>query len=327
MSEISLFKQAGLAIPTYLQGELDASTKALMGGTSSKRISIRGGVFRMMVGGKEIAQNTDRSMNIIVVRAAETNSRVFYKDQYDAKVAKAPPPTCWSDDDKVPHKEVAAPQSASCAMCPKNIKGSGQNAESRACRYNRRLAVVLENDMQGDIYALTLPAASIFGDDTRKMGMQQYAKFLGNHGVNVNAVVTEMRFDTDSESPKLQFSAVRPLELIEYKKVVSYRDHEDALKAVTMTVAQIDGVAPAAPAKPPVETAPAQPGMTPTLAPAAAKPLHKATPKAAFTVSKNGGAADDAEIPEPTLRQSATYQSEQVESNVAAILKDWGTDD
>ena len=236
--------------------------------------------------------------------------------------SKSPPPTCWSDDDKVPHKSVVSPQGTSCTLCPKNIKGSGQNAESRACRYNRRLAVVLENDSQGDIYALTLPAASIFGDDTRKMGMQQYAKFLGNHGVNVNAVVTEMRFDTDSESPKLQFSAVRPLELKEYESVVSYYSHEDAVKAVTMTVAQIDGVEADAPGTA-TEKGPAQPKATPTAAAVSSKPQPKATPKPTVVVTKGV----EAEIPEPTLRPSAATQTETVVPNINAVLDDWGSTD
>ena len=48
-------------LPAHLQGQLDETTKALMGssggGTSIKRISIRGSVFRMLDGGKEIAKN------------------------------------------------------------------------------------------------------------------------------------------------------------------------------------------------------------------------------------------------------------------------------
>ena len=53
MSEITLFKNSG-NLPAYLKNiELDADTLAIAGGGSSfKRISIRGGVFRMVVGGK-----------------------------------------------------------------------------------------------------------------------------------------------------------------------------------------------------------------------------------------------------------------------------------
>ena len=47
-----------LGLPNYLKEiELDETTKALMGGTSGmgmKRISIKGGVWRLMANGKEI---------------------------------------------------------------------------------------------------------------------------------------------------------------------------------------------------------------------------------------------------------------------------------
>ena len=57
MSEMTLFAKGGNNLPAHLRNlELDETTKALMGGNgaSGKRISIRGGVFRMIVDGKEI---------------------------------------------------------------------------------------------------------------------------------------------------------------------------------------------------------------------------------------------------------------------------------
>mgnify|MGYP003340304498 CR=1 FL=1 len=84
MSDMTLF-QGG--IPAHLKNaQLDDATKALMGGnvstgTSFKRISIKAGVFRMIVDGKEIAKNEDRSMNIIVVGAAPREARTFYAKQ------------------------------------------------------------------------------------------------------------------------------------------------------------------------------------------------------------------------------------------------------
>ena len=51
MSELTLFSKGGNSLPAHLRNiELDETTKALMGGSgaSGKRISIRGGVFRML---------------------------------------------------------------------------------------------------------------------------------------------------------------------------------------------------------------------------------------------------------------------------------------
>ena len=158
MSNLQLFAN-GSQLPTHLRrGELSEITKALMG-NSAKRISIEGGVFRMIVGGEEVAKNEDRAMDIVVVRAADKNSRTYYAGTY-VKGAKAKP-VCWSNDAEVPHPDVKQPQSAKCATCPQNIKGSGQGENTRACRFQRRLAVVLENDVQGDIYAMRIQPRSI----------------------------------------------------------------------------------------------------------------------------------------------------------------------
>lgn len=244
MSDLALFSQGGNTLPAHLRNlELDATTKALMGGGGTgKRISIRGGVFRMIVGGKEVAQNDERAMNVVVVRSAEKTSRQYYAGTYVEGQNSAP--SCSSNDGVTPDKGVKDPQSTNCASCQQNIKGSGQG-DSRACRFNQRIAVALENNLSGDVYQLSLPGQSIFGTgDNGKMPLQQYAKFLGGHGIPVTAVVTEMRFDTSSATPKLTFRAVRPLSVEELAESKSQGESPDALAAVTQTVAQVDGDAP-----------------------------------------------------------------------------------
>lgn len=240
MSELSLFSQGGNALPAHLQNmELDATTKALMGsGGGGKRISIKGGVYRMIVGGKEVAQNEDRAMNIVIVRSAEKVSRSYYAGTFvEGQNAS---PTCWSANGDKPDAAVKNPQSSNCMNCPQNVKGSGQG-DSRACRFNQRLAVALENNLDGDVYQLTLPGQSIFGTgENGKMPLQQYAKFIGGHGIPITAVVTEMRFDTSSATPKLTFRAVRPLTVEEMAASKRQGESADAKAAVTMTVSQTD---------------------------------------------------------------------------------------
>jgi hypothetical protein len=316
MSEMSLF-QNGSQLPAHIKrGELNAITKALMG-NSSKRISIEGGSFRLIVGGQEVAVKEERFMNIIMLRAADTNTRTFYEGTY-VKGAKAKP-MCWSSDSVAPHEDVKAPQSSKCATCPQNIKGSGQN-DSRACRFQRRLAVLLENDVEGDIYAMSIPAASIFDNgEGRKMGLQQYARFLGGHGIDVNAVMTEMRFDTNATAPKLTFSASRPLEEAEYATVLARKDEQSAIDAVTMTVSQLDDVSAKQeqeqePPQQPVKAAPV----------AKATPAVKATPKATgFAVTKKEPVQE--EQAEPTVREVAT-KTATPSGGVDSVLAQWGDD-
>ena len=73
MSEVTLFQQE---IPAYLKrAGMDDLTKSLAGNTGLKRISIRGGVFRMMVNGEEIAKNEGRAMNIVIVNGGRHIAR------------------------------------------------------------------------------------------------------------------------------------------------------------------------------------------------------------------------------------------------------------
>jgi hypothetical protein len=294
-NEMTLFAQGGNTLPAHLRNlELDATTKALMGGGTGKRISIRGGVFRMIVGGKEVAQNDDRAMNVVLVRSAEKTSRSYYAGTYVEGQNAAP--ACYSNDGVTPAADSKNKQSPNCANCPQNIKGSGQG-DSRACRFSHRLAVVLENNLEGDVYQLTLPAQSIFGTgDNGKMPLQQYAKFLGGHGIPVTAVVTEMRFDTASATPKLTFRAMRPLSVDEMASAKSQGDTPDALNAVTMTVTQMDG----GEAKP------------------TGSPFSEAPAPAAKTKAEPVDAVD-----EPVKRTSSKKAEVK---DVASVLEDWADD-
>lgn len=248
MSELTLFSKGGNTLPAHLRSlELDETTKALMGGNgaSGKRISIRGGVFRMIVDGKEVAQNEDRAMNIVIVAANPNVSRSFYAGDYEE--GKNISPDCWSSDGIAPDTKVSEPQASKCASCPQNIAGSAKQGGGRACRFSQRMAVMLENDLQGDVYQLTLPAQSIFGNvENGKMPMQAYAKFLGGHGLPITAVVSEMRFDTASATPKLTFKAVRPLEADELAHCQEKGRSADAKAAISQTPAALDGAKPKA---------------------------------------------------------------------------------
>jgi hypothetical protein len=231
-NEMSLFT-TGASIPAHIaKRELSETTKALMGGSSdARRISVRGNIFRLTVGGQEVAKNEDRAMNIIIAAAAPKTSRQYYGDTYQEGVVSSP--DCWSADGESPSPSIESPKNHNCATCSMNIAGSGQG-NGRACRYTHRLAVLLENDMHGDVYELSLAATSLFGKgENGKMPLFQYAKQLAGHGMNVTDVVTELRFDTDSATPKMIFRAVRPLELADIDVVLSKGSSVEAIQAIT----------------------------------------------------------------------------------------------
>jgi hypothetical protein len=241
MSDIDIFKGNSL-ISGDLMKELMETNKRLMGsgGGGMPRISIRGGRFRLIEGGEQVSVSKSDTMNIMIIEAA-TISRTYYEGTYDPE--NPAPPTCWSHDSQVPSPDVPEDQrkAARCADCPMNIKGSGQG-NSRACRFAQRLAVMLEGDLE-KVYQMQLPATSIFGDAKGKdMGMQAYVKFLHSRGAPVQAVLTEMRFDEDSETPKLFFRPARALEEDEVQVVLEKRAAPEVQDALTLTVSQADGV-------------------------------------------------------------------------------------
>ena len=286
MSDITLFQSNNL--PDYLKEvELDDLTKSLAGNTSVKRISVRGGVFRLMVSGEEIAKNENRAMNIVIVNGGRQIARQYYEGKYTPGESSAP--DCWSNDGDKPDASIESPQHSSCEGCPQNIKGSGQG-DSRACRYQQRLAVVLADDVKGDVYQLSLAATSIFGrGDVDKMPFQQYAKYVGSQGKNINTLVTEMRLDSDSATPKLTFKPVRFLTREEWEAARDKGDSPAAKAAITQTPATLDG----AKKKP--------------------APVKEAV--------------QDPEVTEPTKRTSKKNAEPAAKKDFADVINSWSTDD
>jgi len=241
--QLSLFEGGNSLVSSDLFKQLQEVDDNLAGGSSglkTHRISLRGGRFRELVNGEQVNVKNDGFLNVIVVNAAKI-SRTYYAGQYDAENPSAP--TCWSPDTDAPDAAVPADQRQAkrCMDCKQNVKGSGQG-ESRACRFQQRIAVLLEGDLE-TVYQLQLPATSVFGEaKDGKMGMQAYAKHLRAHKTPSIAVVTQMYFDENSDTPKLFFKPVRPLEEAELEQAIKARDSEDAVRAITLTVAQTDGV-------------------------------------------------------------------------------------
>jgi hypothetical protein len=230
MSNLSLFKSGSSVIPDYLREASDATTRDIAGSSGGKQISIKGGVWRMIVGGEEVAKNEDRSMNLVVIASGKGVTRTFYAEKYEE--GKDIKPSCWSAEGDKPNPEVTNPQNATCTGCPQNIEGSGEG-KARACRYSKRLAVALENDINGNIYRLSVPAKSFFGRaEGDKMPLQAYGKFLSGHGIPITGIVTEARFDTAEAVPVLKFRAVRPLTKEEWEGAKVQSQTDEAKQAI-----------------------------------------------------------------------------------------------
>lgn len=233
------------ALSTILSGSLmpvDDETLAVAGsGQSSKRISIKGGVFRLIVNGKEVSTNEDRSMNVVIVKMSPDASRTYYEGAY--KEGEKVAPVCWSSDSRKPDASVKTPIASSCSECPNSIKGSGQGGNGTSCRLSWRAAVVLANAVEGDVYQLVLPATSSFGkEDNGRWPFRPYVQMLAANNVAAGGVVTKMQFDTKSPTPRLLFSPVAAVDRELWDTVRTQGKTPAAENAIKMTVSQTDRV-------------------------------------------------------------------------------------
>lgn len=293
MSNMTLF-QSGSVIPDYLRDVVDSTTKDIAGSSGGKQISIKGGVWRMVVGGEEVAKNEDRSMNFVVLATGKGVTRTFYAEKYEE--GKDIKPACWSAEGEKPNAEVQNPQHPTCQGCPQNIEGSGEG-KARACRYSKRLAVAIENDIGGNIYRLSVPAKSYFGKaEGEKMPLQAYGKFLAGHGIPITGVVTEARFDTNEAVPVLKFKAVRPLTREEWETAKAQSQTEETRQAIDFKMV---------------------PSKAETGVPALPQAFKEAPVPAAA-----------APTPEPTKRaKKAEAAPPAAAKNVDDILNQWANDD
>lgn len=348
MSNIQVFNPSAVRPSFATKGVVSAVTQALAGGgNSGKRISIKGGVFRLLAGGKEVTAIDERFLDLVIVNAAPKVSRIFYAGAFDENAVAAP--VCWSDIGDKPDAAVQTKAAASCASCPNNVKGSGQG-DSRACRFNQRMAVVLANDMEGDVMQLTIPATSIFGKgEGENRPLQEYARYHAAQGNDISMMVTRARFDTTAAVPKMFFKAMRWLEADEYATTSEKGASAEATQAIAMTVSQQDGVAPAAalpapkaakpkaapapepeeeddePAAPPPKKAKAAPApiADDEEPPAPAPKKSRAAAKPAPKEYDNGGSDEgEEEPPAPVVKKSAPAKAAP-SAGLAAVLGEW----
>lgn len=304
-TQLTLFGNTSNAALALLSGIEDNLTSTIAGGAGgSKRLSIEGGAFREFLNGKEVRVSEDRAMNVILINAAPV-SRMFFDGAY-VKGQKMKP-MCWSSDTQTPDNAVPENQRQAkfCKDCKQHIKGSGQN-DSRACRFQQRVALALDGELNKEaVYQLTLPSTSVFGDaEGKKMPLQAYGRHLKAYNTPAISVVTEMRFDINSATPKLVFSPVRALEEDELRIAISLQNHPDTIKAITLNVSQMDGVIPA-------------PMVEPALAP---QPMpEKIVAKAAPQAAK----VEVEDVPEPIRVTKKAAPVVEVKSELSDIVGDW----
>jgi hypothetical protein len=223
--------------PALIQTGLDEDTMAVAGGSANqtKRLSLKGGVFRKIVGGKEVGAIEDRHMNIIFVKMAHSASRQCYEGTYEE--GKVTSPICWSNDSIKPDEDVENPCAPSCDICPNSAKGSNDSGVGAKCKLSWRTAVVLPQDPSGDVLELVIPAASAFGkEENGRWPFKSYVGMLASNSIAASRVVTKMQFDTKVQFPKVLFSPSGAVDPNDYDSVAAQGKTSAAESAIKLTV-------------------------------------------------------------------------------------------
>jgi len=295
MSNLTIINQD---LPDFLQtAGVSELTKQLAGKSGVKRIVPKNGIFRKTVGGEEMGK-VKGNLSAIIVNASPHVGRIFYAKQWSPD-AEPTAPDCFSNDGRAPDAGSANPQASSCDNCQQNIKGSGMG-NSKACRYSRRIALVLEEDfgtsLEGEVYQMNLASKSLFGegagDNTHTF--ENYSKYLSNNGKSLDYVVTQISFNEENDNQSVLFTPTGYINKAQYAVTSEVAKKPEVLKMVVMTPYQAD---------------------------MAGKPkLEAPAPKAAAPVAESP-------IEEPTKREKKVEPKPTVKKDLDSVVKAWSDEE
>lgn len=239
MSNVTIFEDQS-SLPTVKRESRLA--EKISSGTSLRRIATNtNGTFKRVVNGEQIGKAVPHELNIIVVDMLKEVSREYYASDYDPE-GKASLPDCWSADGRTPDAKSPNRQGAGCATCPKNIDGSGTNGRGKACRFKRRIAVLVEGDPSGDIYQMSFAAKSLFGKGTgNEHPFESYCNYLKANGEAPDTVVTKVMYDLEADTLTLKFKAVRHLTQAESDLIDAAFASGEAQRYIQLTTSEVDG--------------------------------------------------------------------------------------
>lgn len=312
MTNLTIFKNpnavAAAALPPSQLGEKIASK---MGGYN--RIATNtNGTFKRIVNGEQMGKAIRGEFNAIIVDMLGNPGRTFYAKEYDPD-AKPTLPDCYSNEGDKPEASATSKQATSCAVCPKNADGSGRNGKGKACRFQRKVALLLEGDTSGDIYQFNIPAKSLFGKGTGNTHpFEQYCRYLVSNGAAPDRVVTTIAYNLDAETMELNFTADRFISAEELELVTTAQNNPTTRRLITISSAEADGAKAAAPAA-------AEPKKEAT------KPVVK---KASFLDDEDEDEEEEEVAAAPVKRASSKPAAEvKASSDLASVVGQWADDD
>lgn len=243
MGNVAIFKDQ-TAVATTGKRELSDLAKSLLQNTTSTNRRIQtntNGTFKRIINGEVVGNAARNEINVIIINLLPKVSRIFYASKFDPN-KEATLPNCWSNEGDRPEEAAKDKQNANCLTCPQNIKGSGENG-SKACKYQRRIAVLIAGDPSGDVYQMNIPSKSLFGKGVgNSHPFESYWKYLVANHESIDNVVTNISFDSNADTMELVFTPMRNISDEEYEQVQAAREKPETKMYTVITVAQTDGV-------------------------------------------------------------------------------------
>lgn len=318
MSNLTIFKNS-TAVSTQTKRESKLG-QTMAVSTMMRRIATNtNGTFRRIVNGEQMGKAIRGEFNAIIIDALPKVSRTYYAKAYDPD-AKPTLPDCWSNLGDKPEEAASNKQHINCADCPQNVAGSGTNGKGRACRFNRRVALLLEGDDSGDIYQFNIAGGSLFGKGSGNVHpFESYVKFLQGNGEALDTVVTTIAYDLEADTMELNFSPTRPVTDDEWELIQRVQATGETDRYIKLTVAQADGVT-----KKPVEEKAAAPKAKANTWDDEDEEEEAPAPK----VSRSAEPDDDEEEAAPVKRKAkAKDEAPAPKANLAAVVSAWADDD
>ncbi len=319
MSNLAIFKNQ-TAVANTSRRPVSDLTKSVATTTSVRRIQTNtNGTFKRIVGGEQIGKAIRGEFNAIIVAMLPKVSRTFYAGKYDPD-AKPTLPDCWSNNGDTPEAKSPNRQAANCANCPNNIEGSGQNGKGKACRFQRRVALLLEGDESGDTYQFNIPAKSLFGKGNGNTHpFESYVRFLAANEESVDYVVTNIAYNLDADTMELQFTPVRPITDEEYELVLAAQADPATQRLIQLTVSEADGVT----AKPKAVAQQVEEDEDEEEEAPAPAPKAKAKPANKWDDEED----EEEEAPKPVKRTSKKTEAAKPTEDLGALVDAWADDE
>ena len=251
-NHVSIFENnTGVTVSTPRKGALGDVFAPAPTVPNTRRIQARNnGDFVRYINGQQAGDSVRDALNVIIVGALKEISREYYSSAFDPDSPSLP--DCWANQGDSPEDGCSNPQASSCASCPQNIKGSG-GGERRACKFQRRIAVMVEGDPKGTVYQLKIPGGSLFGKGTGNTHpFESYTKFLAGNGESPDTVVTQILHDPNNtgQTYVLKFKPIRQVSDEEYELVLAAQKNPDTEMYTKITTAQTDQVTALPPSAP-----------------------------------------------------------------------------